>query len=298
LGSLYGPIRGLAKTSARFQRAAAGAQRVAALLDTPSRVQEAPQARPLTAPVRGRVAFEGVRFAYPGGAEVLRGVDLVLEPGETVALVGPSGSGKSTLVQLLLRLYDPDAGVVRLDGQDVRELRLASLRQAVAVVPQDTPLWRASLAANIAFGQPGASWARIVAAAKAAHAHGFAQAGPGGYGRRLGPGGQGLSGGQRQRLALARALLREAPVLVLDEATSAVDGETEALVQATIDALRGRRTVLIVAHRLAAIKNADRVVVLEAGRIVEAGPPARLLGQAGRCRRLFASQLVGEGVPA
>jgi ABC-type multidrug transport system fused ATPase/permease subunit len=291
IGSLYGPIRGLARTSARFQRAAAGAQRVADLLDTPSLVQDRPGARPLRRRARGRIAFEGVRFAYPRGPQVLHGIDLEIEPGETVALVGPSGGGKSSLIQLLVRLHDPSAGAVRIDGQDLRMATLASVRDAVAVVFQDPHLVRASLAENIAYGRPGADPARVAAAARAAHAHGFALTASGGYGRALGSGGQGLSGGQRQRVALARALLREAPILVLDEATSAVDGETEALMQSTIDGFAGRRTVLIVAHRLASIRGADRVAVIEGGRIVESGPPGRLLTMPSRCRELFASQL-------
>jgi ABC-type multidrug transport system fused ATPase/permease subunit len=293
LGSLYGPIRGLAKTTARFQRAAAGAQRVAVLVATQSRVTERQEARPLARPVRGEVAFEGVSFAYPGGGpQVLHGIDLVVEPGETVALVGPSGGGKSSLVQLLLRLDDPSAGVVRIDGQDLRSLTLASLRDAVAVVFQEPHLLRASLAENIAYGRPGTDPARVAAAARAAQAHGFVE--PSGYGRQLGSRGEGLSGGQRQRVALARALVREAPILVLDEATAAVDGETEGLVQRTIEGVAGRRTILIVAHRLAAIRRADRIVVLEGGRIVESGPPARLLAAPSRCRALFASQLQPE----
>jgi ABC-type multidrug transport system fused ATPase/permease subunit len=293
LGSLYGPIRGLARTTARFQRAAAGAQRVAALLDTESLIRERPDAVTLARP-RGRVEFRGVSFAYPRGPEVLHDIDLRIEPGETVALVGPSGGGKSSLVQLLLRLHDPVRGAVLIDGQDLRGLTLSSVRDAVAVVFQDPFLLRASIAANIAYGRPGLPEERIVAAARAAHAEAFIAGMRAGYARPLGSRGEGLSGGQRQRLALARALACEAPILLLDEATSAVDGETEALVQDTIDRLAGRRTIVIVAHRLAAIRKADRVIVLEGGRIVEAGRPQHLLRSASRCRRLFASQLAAE----
>ena len=290
LGSLYSPIRGLARTTARFQRAAAGAQRVAALLDTPSLVRERPAARPLRQ-VRGRVDYRGVTFAYPCGPEVLHGIDLRVDAGETLALVGPSGGGKSSLVQLLLRLYDPHLGAVLIDGQDLRDATLGSLRQAVAAVFQDAYLLRASVAANIAYGHPAADQARVIEAARAAHAHDFVARRPGGYAKYLGSRGEGLSGGQRQRVALARALAREAPILVLDEATSAVDGETEELVQDTIDRLAGRRTIIIVAHRLASIRRADRVVVLEQGRIIESGTPDRLLHAPSRCRQLFASQL-------
>lgn len=296
LGSLYGPIRGLARAAARFQRAAVGAQRVATLLDTPSRVREAaPHARPLPRQVRGRIAFEGVRFAYDacGGAEVLRGIDLVIEPGETVALVGASGGGKSTLVQLLPRLYDPTHGTVRIDGIDLREVALGSLRRSVGVVFQEPHLLRTTIAANIAYGADAGTRAlpAIEAAARAAHAHGFIARLPSGYARLLGTRGDGLSGGQKQRLALARALVREPPILVLDEATASVDGETEALMQATLERLAGRSTILVVAHRLAAVRRADRIVVVEEGRIVESGPPARLLELPSRCRALFESQL-------
>jgi ABC-type multidrug transport system fused ATPase/permease subunit len=297
VGYLYGPIRGLGRTAARFNRAAAGAQRVADLLDAPSLVQERPDARPLRRP-RGVVEYREVRFAYPRGPDVLHGVDLRIEAGETVALVGPSGGGKSSLVQLLLRLHDPRTGAVRLDGHDLRDLTLDSLRRAVAVVFQDAPLLRASIHANIAYGCPETDAARMAAAAAAAHAHGFIAGRHGGYAHHLGARGEGLSGGQRQRVALARALIREAPVLVLDEATSSVDGETEALMQDTIDRLAGRRTILVVAHRLASVRNADRIVVVEDGRIVESGTPDVLLQAPSRCRRLFASQLPEEAPAA
>jgi ABC-type multidrug transport system fused ATPase/permease subunit len=290
VGYLYSPIRGLGRTTARFQRAAAGAQRVADLLDAPSLVRERPDARPLPKP-RGLIEFQGVTFGYPRGPAVLHGIDLRIEPGETVALIGPSGGGKSSLIQLLLRLYDPAGGSVAIDGHDLRDLTLVSLRRAVAVVFQDAYLLRTSVGANVAYGCPEADEARVVAAATAAHAHDFIATGIGRYERRLGARGEGLSGGQRQRVALARALIREAPILVLDEATSAVDGETEVMMQDTIERLAGHRTILVVAHRLASVRNADRIVVIEAGRIVESGTPARLLNGPSRSRRLFASQL-------
>ena len=214
-----------------------------------------------------------------------------------MALVGPSGGGKSSLVQLLLRLYDPRAGAVLIDGHDLRDLTLASLRRAVAVVFQDAHLLRASVGANIAYGCPDADEARVVAAAtRGACRTRSSRRGAGGYARHLGSRGEGLSGGQRQRVALARALIREAPILVLDEATSAVDGETEAMMQDTIDRLAGRRTIIVVAHRLASVRNADRIVVVEGGRIVESGHAASCCcSTPSRCRQLFASQLPAGG---
>ena len=287
---LYSPIRGLGRTAARFQRAAAGAQRVASLLDVPSLVRERPTSRSLPRP-RGLIEFRHVTFGYPRGPAVLHGIDLRVEPGETVALIGPSGGGKSSLVQLLLRLYDPTNGTVAIDGHDLRDQSLASLRRAVAVVFQDAHLLRASVGANIAYGCPDADQARVIAAATAAHAHEFVLRGLGGYARLLGSRGEGFSGGQRQRVALARALIREAPILVLDEATSSVDGETEVMMQDTIDRLTGRRAILVVAHRLASVRRADRIVVVDGGRIVESGPPRLLLQSPSRCRQLFASPL-------
>ena len=188
----------------------------------------------------------------------------------------------------------PAPGTVLIDGHDLRDLTLASLRRAVAVVFQDAHLLRASVGANVAYGCPDADEARVVAAARAAHAHAFVASGAGGYARHLGSRGEGLSGGQRQRVALARALIREAPVLVLDEATSAVDGETEAMMQDTIERLAGRRTIIVVAHRLASVRSADRIVVIEGGRVVESGTPQLLLHTPSRCRQLFASQLPTE----
>ena len=194
------------------------------------------------------------------------------------------------MVQLLLRLYDPTNGTVAIDGHDMRDQSLASLRRAVTVVFQDAHLLRASVGTNIAYGCPDADQARVIAAATAAHAHEFVLRGLGGYARLLGSRGEGFSGGQRQRVALARALIREAPILVLDEATSSVDGETEVMMQDTIDRLTGRRAILVVAHRLASVRRADRIVVVDGGRIVE-GPPRLLLQSPSRCRQLFASPL-------
>ena len=275
VGSLYSPISSLAKTSGRFQRAAAGAQRVVELLDTPSLVAERPAARQLTQ-VRGALEFSKVHFAYPGGPEVLHGVSFRIDPGETVAVVGPNGSGKSTLVHLALRLYDPSQGAVLIDGTDLREVTLASLRRAITVVFQEPTIFRGSISENIRYGRPEASDESFAAMAQAAHVDAFARALPRSYFTPVGPRGSWLSGGQRQRLALARAFLREAPILLLDEATASVDSEAEQLIQDALERFAGERTILLVSHRLSSVQRADRVVVLDEGQIVEMGSPAIL----------------------
>jgi ABC-type multidrug transport system fused ATPase/permease subunit len=292
VGSLYGPARSLAGAWSRFHRAAAGAQRVAELLDTPSRVQERKGARSLGR-VRGALEFRDVRFGYVRGPEVLKGVCFAVQPGETVAVVGSSGAGKSTLVGLALRLHDPTGGSVRIDGEDLTELTLQSVRRAVCPVFQDAYVFRGSVRENLAYGAPDADEQRLLAAARAAHADGFVEALQGRYAASVGPRGGWLSGGQRQRLALARALVRDAPILILDEATAALDSETEDLVQDAMSRLAGSRTLLVVAHRLSSVQRADRVIVLHEGRVVESAPPQTLLAGPSRCRELFAGQLAG-----
>ncbi|PYM33135.1 MAG: ABC transporter [Candidatus Rokuibacteriota bacterium] len=289
LGSLYEPIRGLGQLASRVQRAAAGASRVAALLETPSGVSDRPFATELTR-VHGSVEFRRVSFAYSRGPMALDELSLTIKPGEMVAVVGPSGSGKSTLVRLLLRLYDPLDGGVLVDGIDIRDVTLASLRRQMAVVFQESFILRGSIAGNIRYGQGEASGRGVVTAAQAAGAHRFIASFVGGYRTQVGSRGERLSGGQRQRLALSRAFLREAPILILDEATASIDSETEAVVQESVERLAGRRTILVIGHRLSTVRRADRVLVLERGRVVEEGPPDRLLHAGSRCHELFLAQ--------
>jgi ABC-type multidrug transport system fused ATPase/permease subunit len=288
VGSLYDPARGLARAAARFQRSAAGAQRVADLLDTPSLVTEPALPRPI-GKIRGQLEFRSVHFSHEG-APVLNGVTLTIRPGETVALVGPSGAGKSTLASLAMRLHDPDSGAILLDGIDLRELSFKTLRQAFAAVFQDPFVFRGSIADNIRYGLDVRD-DDVVRAARMAHLEPFVAARAGGYLAQTGPRGSRLSAGQRQRVALARAFLRRAPLLILDEATASIDSETEELIQDSLARASGRRTTLIIAHRLSSVRRADRVAVLEGGRIVEMGTPNEVLFGGSRCHELFAAQV-------
>jgi subfamily B ATP-binding cassette protein MsbA len=293
---LYEPFKCLVRTNATIQQGLAGAARIFELMDTRSHVVDRPGAC-LLAGFRNAIQFHAVRFAYEPGRPVLRGIDLRIPAGHVVALVGPSGGGKSTLADLIPRFHDVTGGCLTIDGVDVRDLTLGSLRAQIAVVSQFTFLFNDTVRSNIAYGDPGRSLAEIEAAARAANAHDFIVALPQGYDTVIGDLGVRLSGGQRQRLAIARALLRNAPILILDEATSALDGEAEALVQEALERLMARRTTLVVAHRLSTIRRADRIVVIAGGRIVESGTHEDLLARGGAYRRLHERQFAAARSP-
>ena len=283
-----GAVAALSEIWGELLRAAGATERLIELLNAEDRVQDPAHPRPLPQPVRGEIGFEHVHFAYPArpGAPALDGFDLHIAPGETVALVGPSGAGKTTIIQLIQRFYDPDQGRVTLDGVALNEMARADFRQAMALVPQDPVIFAASARENIRFGRLDASDAEVEAAARAAAAHDFIAALPEGYDTYLGERGVMLSGGQKQRIAIARAILRDAPVLLLDEATSALDAESERAVQEAVEALAKTRTTIIVAHRLATVKKADRIVVMDQGRIAAQGTHDSLVAEGGLYARL------------
>jgi subfamily B ATP-binding cassette protein MsbA len=290
---LYEPFRRLVRTNYTIQQGLAGAERVFELLDTPSQVIDRPGARPLER-VREAIEFHDVSFDYEPGEPVLRHIDLRIPVGQVVALVGMSGGGKSTLADLIPRFYDVGEGRITIDGTDIRDLTLQSLRAHVAVVTQFTFLFNDSILNNIAYGGPDVPMDEIVAAARAANAHEFIVEMPRGYETTIGDLGVRLSGGQRQRLAIARALLKNAPILILDEATSALDTESEGLVQEALERLMANRTTLVVAHRLSTVRRADRIVVLVRGEIVESGTHEELLARGAEYRKLYELQFRDE----
>jgi len=287
--AMLSPVKSLSEMGGTLAAGLGAADRVWSVLDTPPAISDAPGARPL-APFANEIRYERVSFAYRLGHPVLRDLDLRVRRGEVVALVGASGSGKSTTLDLLPRFHDPTSGRVTVDGTDVREVTLASLRGQFGIVSQDTILFHDSVRANIAYGLEQADPRAIEQAARAAHAHEFISRLPQGYDTLIGDRGVLLSGGERQRLAIARALLRNPPILLLDEATSALDAESERLVQDALERLMRDRTVLVIAHRLSTVRHADRIVVLEQGRVVEQGRHDELLGGDGPYRRLHALQ--------
>jgi ATP-binding cassette subfamily B protein len=292
-------VAALSEIWGELQRAAGATERLVELLHAQDSVTDPADPVPLPRPVRGEIALEDVHFRYPSRPEqsALDGVSFAVRPGETVALVGPSGAGKTTVLQLLLRFYDPLRGRITLDGIDLRAMARADFRQAIALVPQDPVIFAATARENIRFGRPGATDAEVEAAARAAAAHDFLSALPQGYDTWVGERGVMLSGGQKQRIAIARAILRDAPVLLLDEATSALDAESERAVQEAVQRLSRGRTTLIVAHRLATVKKADRILVFDAGRIVAEGTHDALVAQGGLYARLARLQFT-EGLAA
>ncbi len=287
--SFYEPINRLVQIDNIVQQAIAAGERVFELLDTVPDIEDAPDAIELPA-IQGAIAFEGVSFRYGTGEEVLRDVSFQMRPGEVVALVGPSGAGKTSIANLIPRFYDPVSGRVTVEGHDVREVELASLRRQVAVVLQDTFLFNGTVRDNVVYGKPDGSEDEMIAAAQAAFAHEFIVSLPQGYETEIGERGVRLSGGQKQRLALARAILTDPRILILDEATSSVDAEAEYLIQQALEKVLEGRTALVIAHRLSTIRHADKIIALEDGRIVEVGDHRQLLARGGLYSQMYRRQ--------
>lgn len=291
------PIHRLTEMDNAVQEALAAGERIYELFDSPPEIVDLPDARDVES-VEGSITFEHVSFVYPNGVEALRDVSFTVKPGETVALVGPSGAGKTSIANLVARFYDPTEGRVLLDGIDVRHIRLRSLRRHVVTVLQDTFLFSGTIRENLLYGRPDATEDEMIAAAKAAYAHDFIMAFPDGYDTEIGERGVRLSGGQKQRLALARAILTNPRVLILDEATSSVDAEAEYWIQLALAEVLKGRTAIVIAHRLSTIRNADTIIVLEGGRIVEMGRHEMLMRSAGLYSQLYSRQTEAVALPA
>jgi len=287
--NISNPIKRLSRVIGNIQKALAAAQRVFDVLDLPELIQNVPNAK-LLPPVKGSVAFKNVSFAYNADEPILDDVSFEATPGQVVALVGPSGAGKSTVASLLPRFYDVTSGSIVIDGHDIREVTMESLREQVGIVPQETMLFNGSVYDNILYGRLDATEEEVFAAAKAANAHNFIMELPNGYETQLGDRGVNISGGQRQRIAIARAILKNPQILILDEATSALDTESERVVQDALDRLMIGRTSFVIAHRLSTIKNADKILVMEKGKVVESGSHDELIAQDGLYAHLYKIQ--------
>ena len=287
--NISNPIKRLSKVIANIQRALAAADRVFDVLDLPELIQNKPNAQ-LLPHVKGNVSFNNVSFAYNTDEPILDNVSFSATPGQVVALVGPSGAGKSTVASLLPRFYDVTGGSIVIDGLDIREVTMESLREQVGIVPQETMLFNGSVYDNILYGRLDATEEEVMAASKAANAHNFITELPNGYDTQLGDRGVNISGGQRQRIAIARAILKNPQILILDEATSALDTESERVVQEALDRLMVGRTSFVIAHRLSTIKNADKILVMEKGKIVEEGNHDELMAKDGLYAHLYQIQ--------
>ena len=295
LGAVYGPLSAIAHTTGQVQGALAGAKRVRAMFALVPETAEAPDALDASA-IKGDIAFEAVSFAYPAGAHVLHSIDFAARPGQMVALVGLTGAGKTTLVSLIPRFYEATSGRVLIDGVDVRRYRVRSLREHIAIVLQDPVLFSGTIADNLRYGRLDATPQEIEAAARAAHAHEFISRLPKGYDTEIAEAGGGLSGGERQRLSVARAILKNAPILILDEPTSSLDSISEEIVFAALRRLRAGRTTIVIAHRLSTVRDADRILVLDGGQIAAQGRHEELLKSSQLYRRMCARLSVGKSL--